>query len=75
MIFRKLKPITKKYSHLFEGKIVLSWIYDKIKAYQLNINTLNSFNKKEKDIYDYHDYLLGTAYFYTNQYSQSKKTF
>ncbi|NME67103.1 tetratricopeptide repeat protein [Flammeovirga aprica] len=71
----KIDLYEKKYGKLYQGKIVLSWVYDRIKEYKLNINILNSFTKEEKKHYDYYNYLLGTAHFYLNHYKSASLSF
>lgn len=69
---KKIQKYESLYSNSFEGKLILSWIYDKLKYYKLNISNLTSFTQNQSKAYDYYYYLLGSAYFYTNQYEKAE---
>ncbi|WP_044203725.1 tetratricopeptide repeat protein [Flammeovirga sp. OC4] len=72
---QKIELYQKKYGQLYEGKIVLSWVYDRIKEYESNINILQSFTSVERNNYEYFYYLLGTSHFYLNRYKNAKNYF
>ncbi|KXX68791.1 tetratricopeptide repeat protein [Flammeovirga sp. SJP92] len=72
---QKIENYKTRYGNLYEGKIVLSWVYDRIKEYKLNINILNSFSSLEKSNYEYYHYLLGTSHFYLNSYDEARDNF